>query len=156
MNWTDLRKKLYAVRFPLAALAVGVLLLLLSGRGEETASAPAQDPLAAAAEEIASEEERLAALLRRIDGVGEVDVLLSYRTSAVTDYVADDGETVIVSTGSGKQDGLVRCRRYPQYLGAVVVCDVGGAAEVRLYVTQAVSQFTGLSSDRITVLQRRK
>ena len=92
---------------------------------------------------------------RRIDGVGEVDVLLSCSTSAATEYVSDGDETVIVSTGSGKQEGLVRYTRYPQYLGAVIVCDGGGSADVRLYVTQAVSQFTGLSSDRITVLARK-
>ncbi len=156
MNWTDLRNKLHAVRFPLSALVIGALLLLIFGRGEESSPAPGPEQTVTAAEETVSEEKRLADLLRRIDGVGEVDVLLSCSTSAVTEYVSDGDETVIVSTGSGKQEGLVRYTRYPQYLGAVVVCDGGGSADVRLYVTQAVSQFTGLSSDRITVLARRK
>ena len=156
MSWTDLRNKLHAVRFPLAALAIGAMLLLISGKGGESSPAPVTEQAATAVEETVSAEKRLEDLLRRIDGVGEVDVLLSCSTSAVTEYVSDGDETVIVSTGSGKQEGLVRYTRYPQYLGAVIVCDGGGSADVRLYVTQAVSQFTGLSSDRITVLARRK
>ena len=137
-------------------VVIGALLLLIFGRGEESSPAPGPEQTVTAAEETVSAEKRLADLLRRIDGVGEVDVLLSCSTSAVTEYVSDGDETVIVSTGSGKQEGLVRYTRYPQYIGAVVVCDGGGSADVRLYVTQAVSQFTGLSSDRITVLARRK
>ena len=37
--------------------------------------------------------------------------------------------------------------------GAVVVCDGGDDAAVRLAVTQAVSAYTGLGSDRITVMK---
>ena len=42
----------------------------------------------------------------------------------------------------------------PQYLGAVVVCDRADAPQVQLAVTQAVAQFTGLSTDRISVLKK--
>ena len=42
----------------------------------------------------------------------------------------------------------------PQYLGAVVVCDGADAPQVQLAVTQAVAQFTGLSTDRISVLKK--
>ena len=37
--------------------------------------------------------------------------------------------------------------------GAVVVCDGAGDAQVRLDVTEAVSAYTGLGSDRIRVMQ---
>ena len=39
--------------------------------------------------------------------------------------------------------------------GAVVVCAGGDDAKVRLAVTRAVSAYTGLGSDRITVLKMR-
>ena len=42
----------------------------------------------------------------------------------------------------------------PQYLGAVVVCDGADSPQVQLAVTQAVAQFTGLSTDRISVLKK--
>ena len=38
--------------------------------------------------------------------------------------------------------------------GAVVVCDGASDAQVRLDVTEAVSAYTGLSSDKIKVMQR--
>ena len=40
---------------------------------------------------------------------------------------------------------------YPTYRGALVVCQGGDRADVRLAVIEAVSVLTGLSSDRITV-----
>ena len=40
------------------------------------------------------------------------------------------------------------------YRGAVVVCDGADAPQVQLAVTQAVAQFTGLSTDRISVLKK--
>ena len=38
--------------------------------------------------------------------------------------------------------------------GAVVVCDGASDAQVRLDVTEAVSAYTGLGSDKIRVMQR--
>lgn len=152
MNWKKLRDKLYAIRLPLAALAAGLVLLLLTGRSGETTPQPAesQEP-----DTIRTEEQRLEKLLESVDGVGNASVLLSYESSAETEYVMSESEAVIVSAGSGKQEGLVRCTRYPDYLGAVIVCDGGDQAAVRYEVTQATARFTGLSSDRITVLKRR-
>lgn len=40
-----------------------------------------------------------------------------------------------------------------RWAGAVVVCEGGGSAAVRLQLTQAVSALTGLSSDKITVVK---
>lgn len=40
-----------------------------------------------------------------------------------------------------------------RWAGAVVVCEGGGSASVRLELTRAVSALTGLSSDKITVVK---
>ena len=80
---------------------------------------------------------------------------MSYRCSAETEYATDDGETVIVSAGSGTQAAVERKTIYPQYLGAVVVCEGAASPQVRLDVLQAVAQFTGLSTDKISVLKLR-
>lgn len=42
-----------------------------------------------------------------------------------------------------------------RWAGAVVVCEGGGSAAVRLQLTQAVSALTGLPSDRIAVVKGR-
>ena len=46
---------------------------------------------------------------------------------------------------------VVTQETYPQYRGALVVCQGGGSAEVRLAVTEAVAALTGLPADRVAV-----
>lgn len=106
-------------------------------------------------------------ILGTVSGVGQVKVLLtldsdgerqlaqdselqySGSTAAPEDYLRRS-ETVLVDSGDG--DGTVVTRvLYPTYRGALVVCQGGDRAEVKLAVTEAVAALTGLSADRITV-----
>ena len=48
---------------------------------------------------------------------------------------------------------MVTQETYPQYRGALVVCEGGGNDAVRLQVIAAVSALTGLGSDRIAVVR---
>ena len=41
----------------------------------------------------------------------------------------------------------------PTYLGAVIVCQGGDSPTVKLAIVEAVSNATGLSADKITVLK---
>ena len=50
---------------------------------------------------------------------------------------------------------VVRQEIYPQYRGALVVCDGGNSDRVRLAVVEAVSALTGLGADKISVVQWR-
>ena len=59
----------------------------------------------------------------------------------------------LCACGSGTQDVVVTRERYPSYQGAVVVCEGAGDAAVRLALTEAVSALTGLSADRISIVQ---
>lgn len=105
-------------------------------------------------------------ILGTMSGVGQVKVMLtvdsdgerqlaqdtelSYSGSAAApeDY-SRRSETVLTD---GEGDGTVVTRTlYPTYRGALVVCQGGDRADVRLTVTEAVSALTGLSADRITV-----
>ena len=62
------------------------------------------------------------------------------------------GEEPVPSEGGGSGDAPVVTRTvYPTYRGALVVCQGGDRAEVKLAVTEAVAALTGLSADRITV-----
>ena len=49
-------------------------------------------------------------------------------------------------------DGAGRVRVLCSEEGAAVVCDAAGSAQVRLAIVEAVSAYTGLGSDKITVL----
>ena len=143
-------EKLKQYRYPLLILLLGLFLLLLPGK-KEPVNQPAQSYEASAE----AEQSRLAVILEQIDGVGSASVLLSYRTSAETEYLSDDDGTVIVSAGGGTQSAVVRRTLEPVFQGAVVVCTGGGDAAVRLRVVEAVSNFTGLGAADISVFPRR-
>lgn len=52
-------------------------------------------------------------------------------------------------------EGVGEVKALISEFGAVVVCDGAGNAQTRLNVINAVSSYTGLGSDRISVIQRK-
>lgn len=109
--------------------------------------------------------DQLAEILSKIDGAGDVEVLLTIRSGEEILYQTNDDitntdnssstkiTTVTVTTSQKDETGLVRQINPPQYLGAVIVCQGGDSPGVRLAIVDAVSKVTGLSSDRISVLK---
>ena len=71
----------------------------------------------------------------------------------ITEYLADAEKTVILSAGGGKQEALAIRSRSAEYLGAVIVCEGGDDPNTQWNVLEAVSRFTGLRADQITVLK---
>lgn len=152
-----LLQKLGAYKYVLAVIGLGVLLLLWPA-GEKDAR---ESELAGREEDFSVEEleTQLEAILGRIDGAGEVSVMLTVRTG-MQRVLAEDvttradeqaRETVVISTGSGKQEVVLLSQRYPTFQGALVVCSGGDDPEVKLLITQAVSALTGLNSGHISV-----
>ena len=43
---------------------------------------------------------------------------------------------------------------YPEYRGALVVCDGGGDSQIQLQVLQAVQALTGLNANQISICER--
>ena len=104
-------------------------------------------------------------ILGKISGVGEVRVMLTEDTDgerrlarnmevsgspADSAHYSQSTEAVMEDSG-GDTLAVVTQTRYPSYRGALVVCQGGDRADVRLAVTEAVSSLTGLSADRIAV-----
>ena len=106
-------------------------------------------------------------ILGKISGVGQVRVMLTEDTDGERQLARDTELTYSGDTASPEdysrrsetvltdgEDGVVVTQRlYPTYRGALVVCQGGDRAEVRLAVTEAVMALTGLSSDHVTVAQ---
>lgn len=136
-------------RHVLLVLLAGIILLLLPG--------PSGEPVEPAAqlEQEASLEARLAEILGRIDGAGEVAVMLTEAGGEEIIYQTDgeQGDTVLVTGADRSETGLVRTRVPPRYQGAVVVSTGADSPAVRLALVEAVSNATGLGSDRISVLK---
>ena len=59
----------------------------------------------------------------------------------------------VLLDGGDREETVVTQTAYPTYRGALVVCQGGDRADVKLAVTAAVSALTGLSSDRVTVVK---
>ena len=135
-------------RYVLLVALAGLALMLIPAGSE--AAEPAPVP---AAEETL--ESRLEAILSRIDGAGEVKVLLTEAQGVEVFYQTEgEGEKTGLISGSDRtESGLIRTPEAPSSRGAVVVCRGADSAAVRLAVVEAVANATGLGTDRITVLK---
>ena len=142
------RSWLKQYRYVLLIVLVGVALLCLPSGTEEK-------PVSRQIPETVDVEEKLAKILSRIDGAGDVEVMLAEAVGEEIIYQTDNGgaDTVIVADESRRQQGLIRTRESPVYQGAIVVCRGADSAAVRLAIVEAVANVTGLGSDRITVLK---
>lgn len=143
-------------RYGVLILLLGIGLMLLPSGEENEASTPVTQT-----EDTFSVQESLEDILSQIDGAGKVSVLLTQSAGEITIYQQNtdqSGETlredtVVVSNESREEDGLVRQVIPPKYQGAIIVCQGGDRAAVRLAIVEAVSGVTGLTSDKITVLK---
>ena len=144
-------------KYPILVALVGLGLMLLPSEQEPTE--PTEPPRAVEC----SLEEKLEALLGRIEGAGQVSVLLTekegsqtlYQTDSQTD--ADDSgsrrtdDTVLIEDENRTESGLVRQTLGPVYRGAVVLCQGADDPTVKLAVVEAVRCVTGLGADQISV-----
>ncbi|MEG0875883.1 MAG: hypothetical protein RSD32_05805 [Oscillospiraceae bacterium] len=136
-------------KYALLVLVVGLVLIILPTGSKEKAGG--ETKLEAPAFSLSAEETRLQNQLSKISGVGRCSVLLSV-SGSVSRTLADSGEGTLVISAGGGDEVVELYYSVPEYLGAVVVCEGGGSAAVRLSVIQAVSAFSGLGSDEITVM----
>lgn len=155
------------LKYPLLVLLLGILLLLIPGKKEDVQKGETIAPEPTLGKStLALEEARLARLLSRVEGAGQVEVMLSLSSGQETVYQTDtqiireeDGRTQEQSnTFLYQADGDSRlplvCRELsPVYRGALILCQGGDDPVVRLALIQAVAGLTGLGSDRITVVK---
>ena len=142
-------------KYAVLILAVGIFLMTFPQMNREPEVLP--EPVTIREKTL---EERLGAVLGRIEGVGQVQVLLTEAYGTESVFQTDGGsgseerrETVIITDENRRELGLVRQIISPVYQGAIVVCEGGGNAGVRLAVIEAVGNVTGIPSNRITVLK---
>lgn len=169
---TDLGKKLPEIlkkyKYALLVLFLGMALLLIPfGSKKEPEQEPESDT-AITDEEYASQiEARMVQMLSQIRGAGQVQVMLTLQRGSQTEYQTDtqvssndessqkseERKTVILSEGSAYDKAAVSAVEYPQFQGALIICEGADQSTVRLDLIHAVSALTGLSSDQITVVK---
>lgn len=165
MDWLNAKGKgiqiLKKYRYVLAVLLAGIFLMTLPSGKQDT---PAQQtPLPTESE--TNLQEALEEILSKVSGAGKVKVLLTEAAGAQTLYQTDDTtsreessqdtrrSTVLIRQSTGTETGLIRQIRPPVYQGAVIVCQGGDRATVKLAIVEAVSNATGLTADKISVLK---
>lgn len=150
-------------KFVFVVIAAGIILLSIPTKTQKAKNAESQG--VAGGEEdfsVAALEEELSEILSKIEGAGEVSVMLTVRSGMERIFATDRDsaetdekyelreETVVISTDSGEEVVLIG-QNYPTFQGALVVCPGGNDPKVQLALTRALSALTGLSSNRITV-----
>lgn len=161
MDWIGTKEKLrdFLKRYwyVVLVLAVGLILMAIPTGNQE--AEVSEQPIIP---DNPALQEQLEDILMQIRGAGKVKVLLTESCGAQTVYQTDQDtrregsgnvKTVIVTDADRNQNGLIYRIDPPVYLGAVIVCQGGDSAAVKLAIVEAVSSVTGLSSDRITVLK---
>lgn len=150
-------------RYRLVALVLALGLVLLLWPENQSSQTSEVDTASVETEfDLAGLEQRLSDALSQISGVGETSVVLTLRSSSeavlaqdISETSGEEVETVIVSAGTGIQQAVQIKTIYPEFQGALIVCEGGGSASVKWEVLKAVSAITGLSSDQISICQRK-
>ena len=165
-DFAKLQNQLGKYKYVAIILCLGVVLMLWPTRSQEDTQNQAETQSARQTDlqnfDLEELERRMETALSEINGVGEATVVLTLRSGGEDVLAQDtsegstsDRETVIISTGSGTEEAVSVKTIYPEFQGALVICNGAGNAGVKLEVLQAVSAITGLSSDQISICQRK-
>ena len=149
-------------------------MLFSSNKAEKTS----QTQIATNVDEIEKKlEAKLLGVLKKIDGIGELDVMVTL--DSTTEFVfAEDGKKksgenntfsndsltssqknseqetnfILVEGSSGRKEALVKTIIQPKIRGVIVQCESGDSPFIKEKVVDAVSKIFGISSARISVI----
>ena len=162
-----LKEMLGKYKFVLIVILVGILLLLLPTEKEKD-DLESEKGISGAEEDFSVEalEEKIGTILSKIDGAGNVTVILTVRSgmerilateeeNRVDDDSQEIRESPVIISGSNGEEVVLVGQNYPIFQGALVVCEGGDDPEIKLKIIQSLSALTGLSSSKITVCKGR-
>ena len=161
-KWSESIKESWGkYKYVLAILLIGMV-FMLQPKTEKTEKVTTQTESVTKETELA---ESLEDILMNIHGAGKVMVLLSVKKGESityqTDITASEAEkgtdsrsqTVLVTDAQRNETGLIYQKNPPVYLGAIVLTHGADDPVVKLAIVEAVSDITGLSTDKISVLR---
>ena len=161
---TKLIEFLKKYRYVLIILLIGLILMLMPNKnGNNNINTNEISEVKRSPDDMI--EKRLSELLSKVEGAGDVEVMLTvaageeiiYQTNedhsesdTTTDFNID---TVMITDSNRNQTGLVKQVKSEVYQGAVIVCNGADDPSVRLAIVDAVSRVTGLGANCISVLK---
>lgn len=166
MDWLTIQNRITEVfkkhKYVILILAIGLILLVLP---PFVNTKEQKEVILDSNTNILSVEDQLSQLLSYVQGAGKVQVMLSIASGEETLYQTNDDHTTnadhastksntVTVTGSDRiETGLIRQINPPVYSGAIIVCQGADNPAVKYAVVEAVSKFTGLGTDKISVLK---
>ncbi len=149
------------ILFPVIAIAVGVLLILLGNRtvAKDSGAATVATQASAAELEQALEGE-LEAFLEDVSGIGDVRVFLTLDTSTETVYLKQTGvsgkEEYLLLTQSGQSTPIAQKQIYATVRGVAVLCIGGDLPQNQEKVIGLLSTAFHIPENRIFVAEAKK
>ena len=112
---------------------------------------------------VRTQEEKMTNLLKDIDGVNDVKVMLSIKSSGEIIYaknieektsqsVTTKTESIVFVSSNGESKPLILMEKLPEFNGAVIVTESAKDVKVKLNIISAVQTALGIASDSINVL----
>ncbi|MCD7823837.1 MAG: hypothetical protein LUG86_07475 [Oscillospiraceae bacterium] len=138
-----------------AVLSVILLLTLNGFESDDEAAADAETVPNVSSEYAEELKLQLEEIISKIDGVGDVTVMLTIESSAsyvyTTDVDKDELETKTETVIIGNKEALIERIDNPQVSGVLVVCTGGDRAVVQEQVIKAVSTVLDIPSNKVYV-----
>ena len=162
----------------LAVLLVVAIILAIYFSSLDTGSAQKTDGEAAAgalAETISSDtemEDRLKRVLSKVDGVGDVDVIINYESTAervpafsedrqvsksdsqdTSSETTSEKSDIATVQGNGASEALIVKENQPEVRGVIVVAQGVEDISVRMNLLNAVTTLLNVSADKVEILK---
>ncbi|MCD7846822.1 MAG: hypothetical protein LUG49_02145 [Oscillospiraceae bacterium] len=136
-------------------LSVILILMLNSFESEDEVSGDSETIPDVSSEYAEELKLQLEEIISKIDGVGDVTVMLTIESSAsyvyTTDIDKDELETKTETVIIGNKEALIERIDNPQVSGVLVVCTGGDRAVIQEQVIKAVSTVLDIPSNKVYV-----
>ena len=162
----------------LAVLLVVAIILAIYFSSLDTGGAKKTDDKAedgASAETISSDtemEDRLKRVLSKVDGVGDVDVIINYESTAervpafsedrqvsksdsqdTSSETTSEKSDIATVQGNGASEALIVKENQPEVRGVIVVAQGAEDISVRMNLLNAVTTLLNVSADKVEILK---
>lgn len=173
-------------KIALLVLAAAILLLLSfpadegkkkQGEAKETKQVEKETEETAADSYVSNLEQRLQELLRKVQGVGEVEVMITLKTEGEEVINKDERisehstgelskesgetsrdyeeETVVLEDSEGNQNPYIIKELKPEIAGVVVICEGGDNPVIIKEITEATEVLFSVSTHKIKVMKKK-
>lgn len=101
-----------------------------------------------------SDEERLAQILSKTEGVGKTEVMILYKSSKeIVPFLDEKGN--LIQAACGEEEICIKKTNAAEVEGIVIVAEGAGKVEVMQYISDAAEALFGIPKHKIIVLPMR-